>query len=126
MAMAVVAAAPLAAGDSAAKRAEREMKVGLQAARAGYWQEALLRFQRADSLQPGQPRVLNNVAVALEATARYEEALQAYEDAVAAAPGDPTLRRNFKLFQEFYRQHIAEPEARDGEGGDEASDDEQQ
>ncbi len=126
MAVAVTAAAALAAADSAAKRAEREVEVGYDAARAGYWQEALLRFQRADSIRPGQPRILNNIAVALEATARYEEALVAYEKAVDAAPGDPILQRNYKLFQEFYRQHIAEPEARaEQEDGGEAPDDDQ-
>lgn len=127
MAVAVVTAAPLVAGESATKRATREIKVGYDAARAGYWQEALLRFRRADMIQPGQPRILNNIAVALEATARYEDALLAYEEAVAAAPGDPILRRNYKLFQEFYRQHIAGPETRDEqEDGGEAADDDQQ
>ena len=120
--MALVAA-PVAAGDDARDRAELEMKVGYDAARAGYWQEALMRFRNADSLQPGQARILNNIAIALEATARYDEALVVYEQAVAAAPGDPVLQRNFRLFKEFYRQHVAEP-ATEEDGGE--SDDDQQ
>jgi Flp pilus assembly protein TadD len=106
------------AGDPARKQASEQVKRGYQAAREGYWLEALYRFERADTLTPNQPRILNNIAVALEASGRFEEALVAYQTALEVAPNDRVLRRNFGQFKEFYDAQVAvaEPE------GDEADD----
>ena len=104
-----------------AKQAEEEMEFGYKAARRGYWQEALERFELADELTPNQPRILNNIAVALEASGRFEEALVAYETALGVAPNDKVLRRNFARFKEFYDAQVnpmlgptAEDQEKDG------------
>ena len=90
-----------------AKLAEEEMEFGFKAARRGYWQEALERFQLADELTPNQARILNNIAVALEANGRFDEARTTYRAALALDPGDGRVRRNFERFEEFYAAHLA-------------------
>ncbi len=108
--------------DNSKKEARAEMKFGYQAARRGYWQEALLRFERANELTPGQARILNNIAVAQEANGLFEEALLTYQTGLAVDPRDSGLRKNLARFQEFYASYIARPEdkAKPGEPGEEA------
>jgi tetratricopeptide (TPR) repeat protein len=97
------------------------MKWGFQAAKRGYWLEALDRFERANDLTPNQPRILNNIAVALEASGRFDDALAAYEAALAVAPSDKVLRRNFTRFREFYDAQVAVERPDDaGDDGDAA------
>lgn len=112
LACALVAGAPLhgLAGEPE-KRASDELKWGYKAARRGYWQEALMRFERADRLTPGRPRVLNNLAVALEALGRYDEAGEVYGRALALAPNDAALRRNRERFDEFVEGYLTEDSA---------------
>ena len=96
--------------DNPKKVARAEMKFGYQAARRGYWQEALLRFQRANELTPGQARILNNIAVAQEANGLFEEALLTYQTGLAVDPRDSGLKKNLARFQEFYASFISRPE----------------
>jgi len=119
-----MAATNVYAGDSAKKEASADMEWGFKAARRGYWQEALLRFQHANELTPNQPRILNNIAVAQEANGLYEQALLTYETGLAIDPGNNGLRRNFARFQEFYAGYIAPPEditETEDEGTDDAN-----
>lgn len=105
--LAALLVAPTAgAGDAAARQASEQVKRGYTAAKNGYWQEALFRFERADALTPNQPRILNNIAVSLEAAGRFEEALAAYESALSVAPNDKVLRRNYSRFKEFYEAQL--------------------
>jgi tetratricopeptide (TPR) repeat protein len=101
--------APVLAADKPAKQAEEQVNRGYRAARRGYWQEALFRFERANALTPNEPRILNNIAVALEASGRFEEALVAYQSALAIAPNDRVLRQNYSRFREFYDAQVAPP-----------------
>lgn len=91
--------------------AKDELRLGYKAARRGYWQEALYRFERADGQRPQDPEILNNLAVALEAVGRYDDAKALYERAIAMAPNDRHVRRNRKQFDEFYTTHVAPPDA---------------
>lgn len=102
----LVAASTATAGDAAAKQASEQVERGYTAARNGYWQEALFRFERANALTPNQPRILNNIAVSLEASGRFEEALATYESALSVAPNDQVLRRNYSRFKEFYEAQL--------------------
>jgi len=107
------------AGNPNAKEASAEMKWGFKVARQGYWQEALMRFEHANQLTPGQPRILNNVAVAQEANGLYEMALLTYQEGLSLDPNNNALRRNYMRYQEFYASYIAPPEI-DDEGGKDA------
>jgi len=110
IALAVLAAAPAAtAGDEAARQASEQIERGFVAAKNGYWQEALFRFERANALTPDQPRILNNIAVSLEAAGRFEEALATYEAALVVAPNDKVLRQNYSRFKEFYESQVEGP-----------------
>jgi Flp pilus assembly protein TadD len=111
----MLVAGAVVAGDPSAKEARAEMEWGFKAARRGYWLEALRRFEHANELTPDQPRILNNIAVALEANGLFEEALLTYQTGIAINPGDQALRRNYERFQEFYSTYIAPPD-RLGEG----------
>jgi len=93
-------------GGSSGPGASDEMKLGIKAAKRGYWQEALTRFQRADEKKPHNADVLNNMAVALEAVGRYDDALRTYELAMAIDPSSRNLRRNLVFFNEFYDSYI--------------------
>ncbi len=99
-------AGPVWAGDSAKGRAADEMKWGYKAAKRGYWLEALDRFEKADRLTPNQARILNNIAVALEASGQFEEAMVAYKSALDVAPNDKVLRRNFCPVQRVLRHSV--------------------
>ena len=115
------------AGDPNAKEAAAEMEWGFKAARRGYWQEALMRFEHANELTPSQSRILNNIAVAQEANGLYEMALLTYQEGLALDPGNSALQRNYTRFQEFYTTYIAIPEgdANEGEAEKGAEDEEE-
>lgn len=122
---AVLASTHVAAGDGTKKEASAEMEWGYKAARRGYWQEALLRFQHANDLTPDQPEILNNIAVAQEANGLFEQALLTYQTGLSIDPKDGALQRNYARFQEFYASFIAPPEEIK-ETGDEGKDDAKQ
>jgi tetratricopeptide (TPR) repeat protein len=79
-----------------------QLQFGVRMAQQGLWSEALFRFEKARQMDPGNPRVLNNIAVALEAAGRYDEALEAYREALRVAPGHRGLSENYARFVEFY------------------------
>ncbi|MES1211466.1 MAG: tetratricopeptide repeat protein, partial [Acidobacteriota bacterium] len=56
-----------------------QISFGVDMARRGLWSEALFRFHQAETLDPRNPRVLNNLAVAYEATGEYDKALGYYK-----------------------------------------------
>jgi len=117
---AILSASAAFAGNPDAKEASAEMKWGFKAARQGYWQEALMRFEHANQLTPNQPRILNNVAVAQEANGLFEMALLTYQEGLSLEPNNNALRRNYTRYQEFYANYIAPPEITDDEGGEDA------
>lgn len=113
--LAVMVAVSSPAGDSSRQEAKEQMKFGLNAAKRGYWLEALSRFESANQLVPGRGNVLNNIAIALEAAGRFEEAMVTYETAVEIAPNDSVVRRNFSQFKEFYEEYVAPPPPKEDE-----------
>lgn len=100
MALAVLAGGCASSGPVAS--ADAEMRAGVRAADREYWQEALFRFQRAQQLEPENFKVLNNMAVSLEALGRYEDALGTYKKALEKSPSNTALKRNYARFAEFY------------------------
>lgn len=108
---------PALAKNPQAKQAEEELEFGYKAAKRGYWQEALERFEIADELTPNQPKILNNIAVALEANGRFDEARLTYEAGLALAPSNPALQKNFERFKEFHATFVAVEDDEDDERG---------
>ncbi len=110
--LAVLSAA--CASSRPAASAKAEMKEGVQAAARSYWQEALFRFERARSLDPNDGQVLNNLAVALEALGRYDDALAAYKQALQVKPRDTIIRKNYARFAEFYTSYAKGVKPKEG------------
>lgn len=102
--LALLSAATLAgcSGPAVEHGAGDQLQFGVRMAQQGLWSEALFRFEKARQMDPGNPRVLNNIAVALEAAGRYDEALEAYREALRVAPGHRGLSENYAHFVEFY------------------------
>lgn len=101
-----------------------QMQFGIQMAQQGLWSEALFRFRQAARLNPNDYRVYNNLAVAYEATGQFEEALQAYQQALQIAGDHRELRRNYARFAEFYQSFRPQTEAEQaGAGGGRVQDD---
>lgn len=125
--MAVAVALMLADTAEAAKRKPttpaQQLEFGVQMARRGLWSEALFRFDQARKLSPGNPRILNNLAVAYEAVGRFELALETYQDALKANPGNADLKRNYAQFIEFYQAFRPREETEEGDTADESAKD---
>lgn len=111
-------AAPLGADDDP-DRAQTQLAFGVKMAKSGLWQEALFRFKQADRKTPGDSRTLNNIAVAYEALGLFDKALEVYQQAVKADPGNTELRQNYSRFVDFYRNFRPDPE--DGEAAEETA-----
>ena len=82
-----------------------QLAFGVDMARRGLWSEALFRFHQAEKLEPQNPRVLNNLGVAYEATGDYEKALSFYQQALKIEPNNKELRANYGRFVEFYQAY---------------------
>ena len=89
-----------------------QLAFGVEMAKRGLWSEALFRFKQANRVSPGNPRILNNMAVAYEALGNFDQALDFYQSAIKADPSNKELKRNYSRFVEFYRAFKpAEPQA---------------
>jgi len=83
--------------------AKAQLSFGVDMARRGLWREALFRFNEAQRLAPDSTAILNNLAVAYEATGEFEKALDYYQRALKVSPSDRNLRNNYARFIEFYQ-----------------------
>lgn len=92
-----------------------QLSFGVDMARRGLWSEALFRFKQAERLSPGDPQILNNMAVAYEALGEFEKALDYYQRAIKADRNNKDLRRNYSRFIEFYRAFKPDEAKGDGE-----------
>jgi Flp pilus assembly protein TadD len=91
-----------------------EVQEGVKAAQRAYWQEALFRFERARNLDPKNAEVLNNLAVALEALGRYDDALTIYKQALQQTPKNRIIRKNYARFAEFYTSYAKGVKPKEG------------
>lgn len=83
--------------------ANSQLSFGVDMARRALWSEALFRFHQAERLDPNNPRVYNNLAVAYEATGDYQKALDYYQRGLKLSPDSRDLRANYARFVEFYQ-----------------------
>lgn len=93
----------LCAGRKAPETPAAQLEFGVEMAKRGLWSEALFRFKQAERGDPGDPRILNNMAVSFEALGQFDKALDYYQRAIQADRGNRELRRNYSRFIEFYR-----------------------
>jgi len=91
-----------ASSPEAANQASDQKAYGAKMAQRGFWREALFRFERAARLAPDDPEILNNLAVACEATGETARALAAYKKALELRPDDSRIKRNYARFAEYY------------------------
>lgn len=111
--LALLAPFVLPIGASAAEKGQ-QLHFGVDMARRGLWSEALFRFNRANLENPGNPRILNNLAVAHEAVGQFDEAMDLYKRAVELDPANAEMKRNYARFVEFYQGF--RPRGEDAEG----------
>lgn len=83
--------------------ANSQLAFGVDMAKRSLWSEALFRFHQAERLDPNNPRVSNNLAVAYEAIGDYQKALDYYQKALKQSPDNRELRANYARFVEFYQ-----------------------
>jgi hypothetical protein len=77
------------------------LRFAAEMARDGNWREAKYRWEQVSEVEPDNPRVLNNLAVASEALGESDEANGYYERALAAAGDDERIRDNYRRFGRF-------------------------
>jgi tetratricopeptide (TPR) repeat protein len=95
--------------------ARAQLGFGIDMAKRGLWREALFRFTEAEKLAPESPGILNNLAVAYEATGAFDKALDYYQRALKVSPTNRDLRNNYTRFIEFYQSFRGEKKK--GPGG---------
>lgn len=115
----VLAAALVVPGASWAKppSASQQLTFGVEMARRGLWNEAFFRFQQAAQIEPQNPRIVNNLAVASEARGNFEDALRFYQEALRINANDAEIKRNYARFVEFYQGFKARDESSAPEAG---------
>ena len=104
--------APFARG-----KGSEQMEFGVQAAKKGLWREALFRWEKALKLSPGNPRILNNLAVARETGGDFQKAEELYREALGLAPNDKDIRQNYELFTAYYKELLVRKKAGEGREG---------
>lgn len=112
--MLVLAATGGCASSPSPPSARDEWRKGVEAGHRGYWQEAYFRFSRAHDVRGDDPRLLCNLAVALEALGRFDEALEMYKQAAELAPTNTQIRRNYARFAEFFTAYARGTRPRGG------------
>lgn len=113
VALAVLSPAAASARPKPSNSVESQLSFGVKMARQGLWSEALFRFQEAEKIDPQNARILSNLGVAYEATGRFDQALDAYQRALKAAPADKDIRNNYARFVEFYQGYKGEKKSKD-------------
>lgn len=85
-------------------------RFAIRAQEEGLWREAEYRLRQALADDPDDARLHNNLAVALEAQAKLEEAYDEYRKAVALDPANETYRRNLREFTDAHLWEYTPPD----------------
>jgi hypothetical protein len=78
------------------------MRFAADMAKRGNWREAKYRWERAAQLEPDNPKIMNNLAVALEALGDSTAAREAYQRASALTHGNTLIETNRTRAQRFW------------------------
>jgi hypothetical protein len=78
------------------------LRFGTEMARDGHWREAKFRWEQALKQNAGDPRLLNNLAIAEEALGEPDRARELFAHAEAAAPRDGRIAANAKRSSLFW------------------------
>ena len=76
------------------KEQKKLLKFAARMAKDGNWGEARYRWQKAAAVDPENPFILNNIAVALEAEGEHEEAKGYYTEALTLSDGNDWIEDN--------------------------------
>jgi len=101
----------------ARSKSSEQMEFGVQFAKKGLWREALFRWEKALKLSPGNPRILNNLAVACETGGDFQKAEELYREALGLAPDNKDIRQNYDLFTAYYKELLVRKKAGEGREG---------
>ncbi len=82
--------------------ARAQVEFGMKVAQRELWDEATYRWKRATEIDPSYPAAWNNLGIAYEQKGMFDEALEAYEEALDLAPNDINIQQNYDLFREIY------------------------
>ena len=82
--------------------AQAQVEFGIGVAQRELWEEATYRWKRATEIDPTYPAAWNNLGIAYEQKGMFDEALEAYEEALDLAPNDLNIQQNYDLFREIY------------------------
>lgn len=95
----LVAASPLLGGK------KNPMSFAAEMAKEGNWREARYRWEQVLREQPGNPRVLNNLAVASEALGEIADANRYYKESLRSVRDDRVIdnQRRFERARELFR-----------------------
>jgi hypothetical protein len=77
----------------------------------GNWREAMFRWRNAEKADPGNPAILNNLAVALEVRGKSDEAGELYARIGEQAGDIPGIGYNIREFNRFWKEEITVPTA---------------
>jgi Flp pilus assembly protein TadD len=117
LSLALFAAPP----STAASKADvtRQIQFGTEMAKDGNWNEAIFRWKRALTLDPQNPRIHNNLAVAYESLGDYAKANAEYVAALACPEPPAEVRINYEQFKNFYGRYkeiVSSPDSHTLEG----------
>jgi len=80
------------------------MKFAADMARRGNWREAKYRWELVAKKEPDNPRILNNLGVALEALGDADAARASYEKALSLTKGETVIDANHRRAVRFWRK----------------------
>ena len=105
LALLILPAVTVVAGDKegpSSKEVKQMIKFGISLGKRGLWKEALYRWREALRHDPDNPKLLNNIAVALETQGDLEGARETYARAKELAGRARYLQRNIENFEELF------------------------
>ncbi len=97
----LIALASVFPGAGRRDTSKEEMRFGAEAAQRGLWREAVFRWEKVLKIDPVNPRLHNNLAVAYESLGQFDRARREYEEARRLDPGIREIRNNHESFLEL-------------------------